>query len=541
MQKRPLTRGTHRPGHAPAIGDGRPSVNGPPVSPWYAPQPEATFVRFVDARDDWRPAGLSGNLGRAVLLNLALTAVGLVAAGLVPFGFNLSVGHQFGAATLGRIAVALNLALFLGQIPGTLGGAAAKFIAESLGAGEEQEGRSIFAWLFVLTLVVGCVLGAGVLVVGLSLMPVLHWPAETAGLTAALVPAYALYIFLKSAYYGFDRVRRYLINEIISDAAFFALLVTLLIGGVTSWLLLPFVVNNLGFAVIALWDLRLAGVGKKGARLSGSRRREVIEYCLVNGGGTVASLGRWSLGVIVAGWFLGAHSVGLFAAAVALTAPLALLPRAISLVTFAAMARLHGAGESLSVRTMLSQSTEWLVLLLGIPSGLAILNAGGLLSIAFRPEFATAATAAQLIIAGAYITDISRPSIDALSSTTHVRIATVASVAGLLVSLAVWLALIPAYGITMAGLGFALGAAVTALIPALAAVRLIGSKAAVFIRPAGMLAALWLLTLTGPGLALPASLAFVAGVCLLYRHLGWQLVREARRVWPGRPGLRSAS
>jgi O-antigen/teichoic acid export membrane protein len=229
--------------------------------------------------------------------------------------------------------------------------------------------------------------------------------------------------------------------------------------------------------------------------------------------------------------------VGLFAAAVAITAPLALLPRAISLVTFALMARLHGAGESDSVRALLQGSTEWLVFLLGIPSGLAIINAGPLLGFVFRPEFVPAAAATQLIIAGAYITDISRPSIDGLASTSHVRVATIASFSGLAVSLATWLILVPQDGITAAGLGFALGAAITALIPAFAAILYIGTNPFVFIRPAIMLIGLSVLTIWGHGHLLIASTIFTGGTLLLYMHLiddvacsGWAMLRSRRAV-----------
>ena len=467
--------------------------------------------------DPLRAGTIPRNLGRTVLGNLVLTAIGLVAAGLVPFGFNLAVGHQSGAATLGRVAIALNLALLLGQIPGTISSGAAKFIAEALGAGDEGRADRVFRFLLAVTLGLAVVLGAILVAAAPWLERTFHLSFPMVASAAALIPTYSLYLYFKSSYYGYHRVRTYLFNEILSDAAFFAVLATVFLLGATPWLLLPFVLNNVVFTLIAFADLgphlRAGGVPEAG------ERREVAIYCAINGSGSAASLARWSLGTVIAGWYLAPHSVGLFAAAVAITAPLALLPRAISLVTFALMARLHGAGEASSVRMLLQESTEWLVFLLGIPSGLAILLASPILLHVFGPQFVPAATATQLIIAGAYITDISRPSIDALSSTSHVRVATFASFCGLAVSVALWLALIPENGIAMAGLGFAVGATITALIPAFAAIRYIGSDPSVFIRPAIMLVGLAGLTVFGDHHLLISSSIFVIGTCILFRHL----------------------
>lgn len=457
------------------------------------------------------------NLTRTVIGNVVLTVVGLICAGLVPFGFNLLVGHGYGAATLGAVSIALGLALFLGQIPGTLSAAATKFMAESLGRHDEQNARAVFQFLLVLTVSFSILLGLAVVLAAPLLESRLHISFQTTLLAALLIPTNTLYLYFKSVYYGIQRVRSYLINETLSDLAFFAVLASVLLLNVTPWLLLPFILNNAIFAAIALRDMR--PYLKSFDWRARCHRLEVLKYCVVNGSGTAASLGRWSLGTTIAGVFLTHHAVGLFAAALAITAPLPLLPRAISLVTFAMMARLHGAGEHSSVRSLLQQSTEWLVFVLGLPSGLAIINAAAILSLLFRPDFARGALAAQLIIAGAYITDISRPSIDALSSTRWVRIPTLASFAGLGVSLVIWLALIPRFGISMAGLGFAVGALVTAIIPAYYACKHIGSQPVVFIRPAVMLIGLTILTALGSVSPLLASVLFTIGVLALYSHL----------------------
>jgi hypothetical protein len=74
-------------------------------------------------------------------------------------------------------------------------------------------------------------------------------------LGASLVVTYALYIFLKSVYYGVQRADIYVRNEFLSDVAFFLLLAAILLFNGQNWLLVPFVLNNLIFAAIGLRDL----------------------------------------------------------------------------------------------------------------------------------------------------------------------------------------------------------------------------------------------------------------------------------------------
>ncbi|GEM_PF-6139743 len=473
--------------------------------------------RPVPGKPTDRGAQTGVALGRTVIVNVGLTLVGLVSAGLVPLGFNLLVGRAYGPATLGAISVALGLGLFLGQIPGTISSAATKFMAESLGRGDDDRARAVFQFLLVLVLVLSLAIAGALVALAAQIEASFHVTFLAVALTAALVPTYTMYLYFKSVYYAVGQVPAYLANEVISDLAFFAALAAIYLSGASAWLLLAFVLNNAIFAGLAVRAMR--GYLQDFSLTACRERLHVLRYCVINGTGTAASLGRWSLGIAIAGVFLSHASVGLFAAALAITAPLPLLPRAISLVTFAMMARLHGAGQSQSVRLLMQHSTEWLVFVLGVPSGLAILNAPAILSLLFRPSFAGAATCAGLIIAGAYVTDISRPSIDALSSTEYVRIPTVASFAGLIVSLVVWVTLIPAFGLDMAGLGFALGALVTAGIPAIFAHRRLHTDAAVFVRPAIMLVGIGLLSLLARHGALLASLLFVAGALALYGHL----------------------
>src|SRR5205085_7723278 len=228
-------------------------------------------------------------------------------------------------------------------------------------------------------------------------LQVLHVSFGAVMLGAALLLVYSLYLFLKSVYYGIQQVGAYVWNEIVSDLAFFALLAALFVAHATLWLLLPFVLNNAIFAGIAGYQLKPYFRHFRWVAPAGCQ--EILRYWVVNGLGSAASIGRGALGTTIAGLFLTHQAVGLYAAAVALTAPLQLMPRALALVLFATMARLHGAGRAASVRELLDLSTEWLVLALGLLCGLLMVNATAILAVLYRrPEYAQATTATQLVV-----------------------------------------------------------------------------------------------------------------------------------------------
>ena len=468
-----------------------------------------------------------------VVAHVGLTVLALIFAGLVPFGFNLLVGRAYGSAVLGGISVVLGLALFLGQVPSTVGIAATKFMAEALGRGDETAARAIFQYLFTLNLGLTALLTGAMLVAAPWIHQALHVPVGAVLLGAALLLVYSLYLFLKSVYYGIQQVGAYVWNEIISDLAFFALLVAVFVVRASSWLLLPFVLNNAIFAGIA--GYQLSPYFRHFRWVSPAGRTEILRYWVVNGLGSAASIGRGALGTTIAGLFLTHQGVGLYAAAVALTAPLQLMPRALALVLFATMARLHGAGRASSVRELLDLSTEWLVLALGLLCGLLMVNATAILAVLYRrPEYAQATTATQLVVCGAYLLMISSPAISALSSTTYVWIPTTASILGLGTSLALWLLLIPPLGITGAGLGFAAGSVITGSIPAFYASRLIGTRRIRFLRLGAILAALVAVLLSLERVPLAASAVFVVVLALLYVRPGHALLgvrRSAFGVW----------
>ena len=454
-----------------------------------------------------------------VMASVGLTVLALICAGLVPLVFNLLVGRHYGAGELGEVSVVLSVTLFLGQVPGTLGAAVTKFVAEAMGRKDEITARAIFQFLFVLNLGVALLLAAALLIATPLIQSTFHIATtRPLALGASLVVTYALYIFLKSVYYGMQRADTYVRNEFLSDVAFFLLLGAILLFNGKDWLLVPFVLNNLIFAAIGLRDLSSLFEGFSWRRVRPAP--SILRYSLVTGGGTVASLSRQALVLPIAGLYLVHADVGWLAAALSLTAPLALMPRALSLVLFADMARLYGAGEAASVRRLLQNSTEWLIFLLGLLCGLVIINAGTIIGLLFQPEYRQATVAMQLIVLSAYITMVSNPAIDALSSTQYIRIPTIASWLALMASLGSWFLLIPGLSINGAASGYLAGAIVSGGMPTLFAYRRYRMSTMMLLR-AGIIFGTLIITMFIAGRFQPVTSAvFAVLVCALYARKG---------------------
>lgn len=462
--------------------------------------------------------------GRSLAGNVALTMIALAFSGMVPFGFNLIVGHRYGPAGLGEVSVVLGLALFLGQVPGTLGPAATKFLAEALSRGEQDAARTIFQFVVTVSVGLASALTLGMAAAAPLLASTLHVRVGTVLLGAVLVLVYALYLLFKSVYYGLQRVGAYVFNEIVSDVLFFVALTVVLLVGATPWLLAPFILNDAIFLARALYDqapyVRRFNWGRA------APRRAILRYYGLSGTGTIISIGRTALGTTIAGLFLSHHAVGLYAAALTLTNPLFLLPQALSYVLFAAMAFLYGAGQGGSVRELLQRSTQWLVAALGLVCGLVIINAGIILTVVFPADYGAATATFQVIVAGAYVSMICSPSVNALSSTAYVGIPTLAAIGGFITSLVAWLLCIPRIGIVGVALGYSVGVAVTGSIAVYCATRFLGASPAAFLRAGTVMASVACVLFGLGSTPLLASIIFVILVALLYARPGIAIARR---------------
>ncbi|WP_163568261.1 lipopolysaccharide biosynthesis protein [Fodinicola feengrottensis] len=300
--------------------------------------------------------------GRAIVSSGLLTMLALVSIGLVRLVHGSLVNHhlanpaKYGTVTL-LIAIATVTSLAL---PAGVASAMSKFIPYHRGSGAEPTARSVYRFLSRLGLAGSVFFGIAV-----GLLTPLFVPevgVRDAILVGLLTFTFSTYSFDKSALYGFDRVASYTKLELSTGVLTILITIAIL---VTPWqgYLLPFVVGYGLFTLGARMLLR-ANMAGEVAPVSAFDRREVIAFVALACAGTLASTGFLYGTNILAKIFSTPAAVGYFGAAVTLVQPMNLLPRALNLALFPAMAHAQGAGDTDAVRRHTDISTRALFFVL---------------------------------------------------------------------------------------------------------------------------------------------------------------------------------
>jgi O-antigen/teichoic acid export membrane protein len=199
--------------------------------------------------------------------------------------------------------------------------------------------------------------------------------------------------------------------------------------------------------------------------------RAVGGYALVTTLGTASSAGFLQLSQIFAMRAGGDHGAGLFAAVLSLVTPAYLLPRAISVVLFPAMARAAGRADRARVRLQLKVGTEVLAAALLPFFALVGVLSTAVLTLAYGRDFADAGVTLAIMVWATWISVASVPAVNALSSDPgrSYLIPAGASLVGCLAGLVVWFA---AGGtIEAVAWGYLVGSGIQSVVPMVEAAR----------------------------------------------------------------------
>lgn len=412
-----------------------------------------------------------------------LSLVTIAASGLVRLVFSVLVGHLFGAPLLGHVNVIISAAVFgtLLCSPG-LGQAVAREMAiRGLRPGDAA-GRSLLrgatAAHHALCLAVAVLAGL--------LVPADGWQQHV--LAMALTFGYGCYTYYKAVLYGVDLVRRYAALELGWDGLFLAALIAVAVTGSQPWVLAPMVLLYLGFSAGAhrsvLHPRRPAGEMAPGASTAVEAAaapephggfavpwRALAAFAAVTAVGTASSAGFLQLSQLFAARAGSGHDSGLFAAAMTLVTPAYLLPRAISLVLFPAMARAAGRADTARVRSHLTIGTHALAAAMLPGFVLAGCLAATLLGGIYGSGFAGGGATFAVMAWATWVSIASVPAVNALSSDTGrgYLIPAGASVLGFCVGLVLWLA--AGTSIMLVAWGYLAGSVLQSAIPVLVAAR----------------------------------------------------------------------
>lgn len=399
---------------------------------------------------------------RAGLLSMA----GLVALGLTRLLHGAMVSRATDPKTYGLVGTLIAVTT-IGSLllPAGVASAASKFIPFEQGRGDSAAARGVHrmlvraGWAGGVPIALGAALGAAAVFD-------LGW--FDAFQVAALCLAFSAYSVQKSVLYGFGLVPAYTRLELACSGASLAATVLVVAAGWPAYLL-PLAVGYALFTLGAWWRVRPLTRGPK-ERFTATR--EIAAFVGLACIGTLCSQGFLQGTQLLANQFATRREVAFFAAAVTLIAPAYFLPRALGIVLFPSMARAHGAGDVADVRRQADISTRALLVVLAPLFAVALLVAPEILTLFGGSEYADGAPVLRLMLAATYLAVCAVPSVNALSSGTHVRVPVLSAVAGLITGLTVVAALGGPLGATGVGLGYLCGTAVTAGGPIVTAWRL---------------------------------------------------------------------
>jgi O-antigen/teichoic acid export membrane protein len=405
-----------------------------------------------------------------IVYKTVLSLATIATSGLIRLVFSVLIARVFGAGNLGHANFVVSAAVFATLLcsPGA-GQAVARNLATRGLDGRSGDGRSMLAWATGAHHALCVVLAAAVAM----LVPATGWGDR--GLAFGLTVGYGCYTYYKAVLYGVDRVERYAVMELAWDGMFVLALAVVVLTQADRWVLAPMVVVYLGFAITAHLSLFPSrGSAPAGQRPGAVERRRLISYAGVTAIGTVSSAGFLQLSQIFAHRVDAGPGAGLFAAAMTLVTPAYLLPRAISVVLFPAMARAAGRADRESVRRQLTMGTDLLAGAL-LPAFVFVgMVATALLTVIYGGVFAAAGPTLVIMVWATWVSIASVPAVNALSSDTGrgYWIPATASVAGFVLGLALWLC--AGTSIQLVAWGYLVGSVIQSAVPLAASWRRLG-------------------------------------------------------------------
>ena len=389
---------------------------------------------------------------------VVLTGVALVVFGLTKLVFNTLVIRRFPATFLGEINQALSffmlIPLFYAPV---LGMVVSKFASEFLGANEPDKSRRVFSLSFVLVAATSAVSTVVALVFSGRISALLQiQPAILLCLTPMLA-LYSGYIFLRTSYYGFDRIALYLRNEIVSSLAFFGVLIAALLMHSQRLAVWPFAAQGAVFLGLAIYHLRDQFCFRAMYRgIAGDLRRcaHFFFYTIFN---SMSGPGAFHLGIILTGRLTGSSEIAAYYSVLLYSLqPFNLLPISLASVMIPTISRHHGAGEIREGVAVAERAFPPLLLGMTLLWGCGTLLGWEAVQVISGASTGELIVAFEVVLFGLYLNMIFAPPSVLLNSTRHIAVIAWGGAAALVATLGVWWWGIPAYGLLGSAAGYGL-------------------------------------------------------------------------------------
>ncbi|AKT50872.1 hypothetical protein ADJ73_05345 [Arsenicicoccus sp. oral taxon 190] len=389
-----------------------------------------------------------------------LSAVGMLAQGLVRFLYTVFIKWGFGAAGIvivGQVNTHIAVAMFASVlVPLAASNAVAKQLARLKGSGQTEQMRDVVAYL-------GRVTWTAAVLIGIGSTAFVLWredvPVVAAVLTGLLAIAFSIYTFTRGTLLGLGLLTRATLWDLLASVIAIVGIAALVLARATPWLLVPLVVCYATYALGSYAPLR-------GGSVPLELRQEIGAFMRISLIQTAATTGFLQGSQIAARHFGTDVTTGHFALALSLATPASLVARSLQVVLFPRMAHAHGRGDHAELARQTDQATRWLVLLCVVVYGTLILGTPTLLQIYGRDAYAAAPTLVILLLA-CLVQNMVVATTDNLMSREHRynRIIRNVSVAGAVVGALTWALIGPHLGVEGVAYGYLVGICVTSLIP----------------------------------------------------------------------------
>jgi O-antigen/teichoic acid export membrane protein len=387
----------------------------------------------------------------------AISTVGVLAQGLARFAYTVLIGRFMGPQDLAHVSAWIALSLILSLLwPTGAGNAASHFLSHARALGHTPVyALRLIQRSFWISCIAMLAIGIPVSVLALGADP------GDAIAIAALVVAYSGYILARGIEVGLGRIASAALWDVISSATTMVLLVLVLVAHLSGALLWPLAI---GYAIFGIHSLRGAHRGHD--HLLQENRvppAQILKLISWNSVGLLASNGLIQFAMVFVFIVEPPLEAGLFAAAMSLATPASMLSQAVTQVLiprFSAWA----ATDPASSRKRYLAVLGVMVLGLGVVFGVVALLSPLVVGIVFGEAYRAAGPTMALLLIGVYAFSIGLVATAFLLTTGRTRVATYASVTGLVVGLATMMFGAPALtGSGAAAAGVIAGYTVTAV------------------------------------------------------------------------------
>ncbi|WP_425844488.1 lipopolysaccharide biosynthesis protein [Agrococcus sp. TSP3-2-1] len=472
--------------------------------------------------------GGSEYLGRAdegLSAKGALAVVSKVAPGLGTLVTNLLIGRLGGAGLLGLTQTAVSTAALASLVYSSPAAAAAsRFVAADVAAGYPERAKAVAGYLsrrVIFATSVLCALGAVALSCAGASNP------QAIAVACIMTLGTSARVFVEGLHFGGGKARRLAGWSLAIAVAGVAGSALMLVTGVRStWVIAPVAVANVVFAV-STWPTTAR------LKLERQHRLRLKRFLILAAVGTLSSAGFLQLTTLVASAAGGIAFAGAYAAALTLTAPLAIASTAISSTLFPALSAMGANGQLKQAKARVSQATQMLGTVIGAAVCLLIVLSAPVVSVVWGQGYADTWWILCFLLSGTLVTSIAVPSVTSITSASNrgMLVSAASSVLAAGIGLLIWLFLVPSQAELGVIVGCTVATVLTGTIPYAIAWRRFSMA---WLRPTAELVGLislgWASAVAASvGLVDSAMLPFIAALLLL----AWCVLRrrDLVQIW----------